>query len=152
MSDSNDNDLYQEVILDHYKNPRNYCELADATSSAQGHNPLCGDQIKVYLKIKDGIIEQISFAGSGCAISKASGSMMTEQLKGRTIAEAVELFENVIKMLTGRAPEEVDQAELGKLAALSGVCAFPMRVKCATLAWHTLRAAMTNKEDEVSTE
>ena len=152
MADADDKELYQEMILDHYRNPRNYCQMTCHTHRAKGHNPLCGDEIRVYLKVKDGVIEDISFEGSGCAISKASGSLMTEQLKGRTTQEALELFDKVHRMLTGKSPETPDLEELGKLAALSGVCDFPMRVKCASLAWHTLRSAMEEKQTEASTE
>jgi nitrogen fixation protein NifU and related proteins len=152
MADADDKELYQEMILDHYRNPRNYCKMTCHTHSAKGHNPLCGDEIRVYLKVKDGVIEDISFEGSGCAIAKASGSLMTEQLKGRTTAEALALFDQVHRMLTGKSPDTFKPEELGKLAALSGVCDFPMRVKCASLAWHTLRSAMEGQQREASTE
>ncbi len=148
---SDDEDIYQEMILDHYKNPRNHCKMDCATHAAKGNNPLCGDQMQVYLKVDGDRIADISFEGLGCAISKASGSLMTEALKGKPIAEAMETFEKVHRMLTGKGPEEVDPDELGKLAALSGVCDYPMRVKCASLAWHTLKAALEEKT-EASTE
>ena len=142
MIDQDTQDLYQEVILDHYRNPRNFCELECATHSAKGNNPLCGDKLQVYLKLKDGKIDDLSFKGAGCAISQASASLMTEQLKGRTVEEALETFEKVHCMLTGKHPEELNQE------ALSGVCEYPMRVKCASLAWHTLKSAI----EEGSTE
>jgi nitrogen fixation NifU-like protein len=139
MSDLDE--LYQEVILDHNKSPRNFRTIENADRNAQGFNPLCGDQVTVYLRLQDGIIRDISFQGSGCAISKASASMMTTALKGKTEAEAHELFEEVHRMLTGGADGGSD-GRLGKLVILSGVCKFPARVKCASLAWHTLNAAL----------
>ena len=145
-------ELYQEVILDHNKNPRNFKKLADANRSAEGYNPLCGDHVTVYVKLEDGVISDISFQGSGCAISKASASMMTATLKGKTKAEAEVLFDRVHKMLTGELEPEVDSQELGKLAVLSGVCHFPARVKCASLSWHTLHAALEGDGAAVSTE
>src|SRR3990172_3236544 len=135
-------ELYQEVILDHNKSPRNFHRLADANRKAEGYNPLCGDQITVYVKVEDDVIKEISFEGSGCAISKASASMMTESLKGKTAAEAEALFDRVHKMLTGDPGANGGAADLGKLAVLSGVCQFPARVKCASLSWHTFHAAM----------
>jgi nitrogen fixation NifU-like protein len=143
-------DLYQEVILDHNKTPRNFRAIKDATHKAEGYNPLCGDQVTVYVRLRDGLIEDISFQGSGCAISKASASMMTAELKGKPESDAAEMFEKVHRMLTG------DEAEggqsLGKLAVLSGVCKFPARVKCATLAWHTLNSALKGGVEVASTE
>lgn len=144
-------DLYQDMILDHYKHPRNCHAMADATHRAEGHNPLCGDRVKVFLKLEDGIIADVSFEGSGCAISKASASLMTAQLKGKTVAEAEALFAKVHQMLMGTADPQVRE-ELGKLAALSGVCEFPVRVKCATLAWHTLHNAIAAPDQVVKTE
>ncbi|HEY7168120.1 MAG TPA: SUF system NifU family Fe-S cluster assembly protein [Candidatus Binatia bacterium] len=141
-------DLYQEVILDHNKSPRNFRAIADANRKAEGYNPLCGDQVTVYLKLQDGVIKDVSFQGSGCAISKASASMMTAELKGKTEAQAEELFENVHKMLTG----ESGAAGVGKLAILSGVCKFPARVKCASLAWHTVHSALKDEDRIASTE
>jgi len=143
-------DLYQEVILDHNKKPRNFQKLADANRIAEGFNPLCGDQIQLYVKLEDGVIRDIGFQGSGCAISKASASLMTSTLKGKTSAEADELFERFHRLVTGDAA--ADAAELGKLAVFSGVREFPVRVKCASLAWHTLRAALEEKADPVTTE
>jgi nitrogen fixation NifU-like protein len=147
-------ELYQEVILDHNKSPRNYRTMAHANRKAQGYNPLCGDQVTVYLQLEDGVIQDISFQGSGCAISKASASMMTAELKGKNETEAKQLFENVHDMLTGHAngAEPEDLQRLGKLAILSGVSKFPARVKCASLAWHTVNSALKAEEEVVSTE
>ena len=144
-------ELYQEVILDHNKQPRNYRKLEDANHHAEGYNPLCGDQITVYLKMDGDKIEDVSFVGSGCAISKASSSMMTTSVKGKSKAEAEEIFGKFHRMVTGKPHSEVPE-DLGKLAVFSGVCEFPSRVKCASLAWHTLRAAMEDKQDTISTE
>jgi nitrogen fixation NifU-like protein len=147
-------ELYQEVILDHNKSPRNYRTMAHANRKAQGYNPLCGDQVTVYLQLEDGVIKDISFQGSGCAISKASASMMTAELKGKSETEAKELFEHVHHMLTGHSngAEPGGLKRLGKLAILSGVSKFPARVKCASLAWHTVHSALNKKEEVVSTE
>jgi len=135
-------DLYQEVIIDHSRRPRNFCECDTASHKADGYNPLCGDKLKLYLNIKNNIIESACFKGEGCAISTASASLMTEMLKGKTIEEADRLFEDFHHMVT----EEGDTDNLGKLEVLAGVRTFPMRVKCATLAWHTLRAALHNEK------
>ena len=143
-------DLYREVILDHNKKPRNFQKLADANCTAEGFNPLCGDEIQLYVKLEDGVIRDIGFQGSGCAISKASASLMTSTLKGKTSAEADELFERFHRLVTSDAAP--DAAELGKLAVFSGVREFPARVKCASLAWHTLRAALEGKQEKVTTE
>lgn len=147
-------ELYQEVILDHNRSPRNFRTIADANRKAQGYNPLCGDQVTVYLKLENGVIKDISFQGSGCAISKASASIMTAELKGKSESEAATLFENVHKMLTGESNENEGDGtgEVGKLAILSGVCKFPARVKCATLAWHTVKSALKGGEQMASTE
>ena len=145
-------ELYQEVILDHNRRPRNFQKLDGANRTAEGYNPLCGDQISVYLQLEDDVIRNISFQGSGCAISKASASMMTASVKGRTKTEAQVLFEKFHKMVTGGLNTKVDQHELGKLAVFSGVCEFPVRVKCASLAWHTLHAALEGKGETISTE
>jgi nitrogen fixation NifU-like protein len=143
-------DLYQEVILDHYRRPRNFCPLADADCKAEGFNPLCGDRLTLYVKVKDGVIEDATFEGTGCAISTASASLMTESIKGKTEREAEKLFEGFHDVVTGHsATAEVD---LGKLEVLAGVREFPVRVKCATLAWHTLRAALARQTQPVSTE
>jgi nitrogen fixation NifU-like protein len=139
-------DLYQEVILDHNRRPRNYGVLADASRTSQGHNPLCGDRLTLYVKLDDDRIAGISFEGSGCAISKASASLMTDAVKGGTVAHALELFDRFHTMVTmpmGQAVDAEDPA-LGKLAAFSGVREFPVRVKCASLAWHTLKAALAS--------
>jgi len=145
-------ELYQEVILDHNKRPRNFQKLEGANRTAEGYNPLCGDQITVYLSVEDDVIKDISFQGSGCAISKASASLMTTSVKGKTQAEAEVLFDRVHTMLSGDRDTTVDPHELGKLAVLSGVCEFPARVKCASLAWHTLRAALKGDGGAVLTE
>ena len=142
MSDLND--LYQEVILDHNKRPRNFRVLDDATHVAEGYNPLCGDRLSLYLKIEDDVVADVGFQGSGCAISKASASLMTDALKGRGVAEARDLFERFHRMVT--TPTDVDVEDLGKLSALAGVREFPVRVKCASLAWHTLKAALVRKQ------
>ncbi|MGH7853360.1 MAG: Fe-S cluster assembly sulfur transfer protein SufU [Candidatus Binatia bacterium] len=143
-------DLYQEVILDHNKSPRNFRAMAEANRKAEGYNPLCGDHVTVYLQLENGLIKDISFQGSGCAISKASASMMTAELKGKTETHAHELFDNVHKMLTGDTGEGADK--VGKLATLSGVCKFPARVKCASLAWHTVNAALAGDDRPATTE
>jgi nitrogen fixation NifU-like protein len=143
-------DLYQEVILEHSKVPRNYREMKEADSKAEGFNPLCGDRFTVYLELDGEYIRDISFQGTGCAISKASASMMTQSLKGKTRAEADKVFERFHKLVTGHGQGSAE--ELGKLAVFSGVSEFPARVKCATLAWHTLEAALEGKQDAVSTE
>jgi nitrogen fixation protein NifU and related proteins len=144
-------ELYQDVILEHSKSPRNFRELAPADHTAEGFNPLCGDRFTVYLAMDGDVIRDISFQGAGCAISKASASMMTQNLKGKTKAEAEKVFERFHGLVTGRAPAKDAEAELGKLAVFSGVSEFPVRVKCATLAWHTLHAALEGETD-VTTE
>ncbi len=145
-------DLYQEVILDHSKHPQNFREPADANRTAEGYNPLCGDQVKVYAKVEDNVIADLAFQGSGCAISKASASMMTTSLKGKTIVEAERIFEQFHHMVTGENGDRADTSKLGKLAVFSGVCEFPSRVKCASLAWHALRSALQGERKSVSTE
>ena len=142
-------DLYQELILDHNRRPRNFHALAGASHTAEGYNPLCGDRLTLYLKLADGTIEDVSFQGAGCAISKASASMMTDALKGRTVAEANALFDRFHRMVTTPPDQAVE--DMGKLSSLAGVREFPVRVKCASLAWHTLKAAMNN-EHRASTE
>ncbi len=144
-------DLYQEVILEHSKSPRNYGELANANHKAEGFNPLCGDHFTIYLDMEGDSIRDIRFEGSGCAISKASASMMTQSVKGKTLAEAEKLFEKFHALVT-HSPESNHQNELGKLAVFSNVSEYPVRVKCATLAWHTLHAALEGQQDPVSTE
>jgi nitrogen fixation NifU-like protein len=145
-------DLYQEVILEHSKAPRNYRELKSSDHKAEGYNPLCGDRFTVYLEMDGDAIRDITFQGSGCAISKASASMMTQSLKGKTRAEAEQLFGRFHNLVTGETRANGNQTELGKLAVFSGVSEFPARVKCATLAWHTLQAALEEKQEAVSTE
>ena len=145
-------DLYQDVILEHSKAPRNFREMASANHKAEGFNPLCGDRFTVYLDLEGDSIRDISFQGSGCAISKASASMMTQSLKGKTKTDAEKLFGRFHGMVTGHDPSNGDQTELGKLTVFSGVSEFPVRVKCATLAWHTLQAALEGKQDAISTE
>lgn len=144
-------DLYQETILDHNRQPRNFGTLPGANRTAEGFNPLCGDRVTVALRVEDGILKDIRFEGSGCAISKASASMMTESMKGRTRAEAEALFQQFHRLLTGE-PAPPDEAALGKLVVFSGVKEFPVRVKCATLAWHTLRSALENVHQVATTE
>lgn len=145
-------ELYQEVILDHNNSPRNFREIDGATQIAEGYNPLCGDRVVVYLQLDNDVIGDISFQGSGCAISKASASMMTVSLKGKTRTEAEEHFQRFHSMVTGAANRAIDPQALGKLVAFSGVCEFPARVKCANLAWHALHAALDGNRETVSTE
>jgi nitrogen fixation protein NifU and related proteins len=145
-------ELYQEVILEHSKAPRNYREMAAANRKAEGYNPLCGDHFTVYLDVEGESIRDISFQGSGCAISKASASMMTQLLKGKNRADAEALFNRFHKLVTGQPQATGEQNELGKLSVFSGVSEFPVRVKCATLAWHTLNAALAGKQEPISTE
>ena len=144
-------ELYQEVILDHNRRPRNFGDLPPAARRAEGHNPLCGDRVTVSVVLEGDILKNVRFQGSGCAISKASASMMTESLNGKTRAQAEELFQAFHRLLTedGARP---DPAVLGKLVVFSGVREFPVRVKCATLAWHTLRAALENERAIATTE
>ena len=144
-------DLYQEVILDHNKNPRNFRELETATQTADGNNPLCGDALRVYVEMEDDQVKDVAFKGSGCAISKASASMMTQVVKGKTREEAEVLFDEFHRMVTGNLNIEEEENRLGKLKIFAGVLEFPARVKCASLSWHTLHAALNN-EDSVSTE
>lgn len=144
-------DLYQEIILDHNKRPRNYRRVEDSTHHADGNNPICGDEISVYLRVDDDRVADIGFQGEGCAISKASASLMTSDVKGKSVREAKERFEQVKGMLTGaeESPDILD--EMGNIACLSGVRHFPARIKCATLAWHALRAAIKGA-GQVTTE
>jgi nitrogen fixation NifU-like protein len=137
-------DLYQEVILDHNRRPRNFGVLTDATHHAEGYNPLCGDRLTLFLKVDGDTITDVAFEGSGCAISKASASLMTDSLKGRDVSAARSLFERFHRMVTAPPDQEVE--DLGKLSALAGVREFPVRVKCASLAWHTLKAALERAE------
>lgn len=144
-------DLYQEVILEHNKNPRNFREISDADQYADGKNPLCGDALRVYISLDGDTVTDVAFKGSGCAISKASASMMTQAVKGKTKNEAHTIFDEFHRMVTGELDIETDENELGKLKIFSGVLEFPARVKCASLSWHTLNAALKG-EDVVSTE
>lgn len=141
-------DLYQEVILEHSRHPRNYRVMESANHKVEGFNPLCGDRFTIYLDLQDGAVRDVSFQGSGCAISKASASMMTQTLKGKSAGEAEELFTKFHDLVTGHGSAE----DLGKLAVFAGVSEFPVRVKCATLSWHAVRAALQGKEEAVSTE
>jgi nitrogen fixation protein NifU and related proteins len=150
MSDLSE--LYQEVILDHNRRPRNFGVLAPADRQALGHNPLCGDRFTIYVRLADDIIREVTFEGSGCAISKASASLMTEAVKGRRVPEALAVFEQFQRLMTTSIDQPVDDGALGKLAAFSGVREFPMRVKCATLAWHALRSALTHASFPAKTE
>jgi nitrogen fixation NifU-like protein len=142
-------ELYQEIILDHSKRPRNMGPLENATATAEGFNPLCGDKLTLALKMENGVIKDVRFVGCGCAISTASASLMTEVLKGRTQQEAEKLFDSFHRLLTS---DSAEAADMGKLQVFSGVREFPARVKCATLAWHTMKAALENPNAKVSTE
>ncbi len=144
-------ELYQEVILDHSKRPRNFGRLEANNRRAKGHNPLCGDILSLYLTVEDGVVEDVAFEGNGCAISMASASLMTEIVKGKGEAETRELFERFHRLLTSD-DADLDHLDLDKLAVFAGVREFPVRVKCATLAWHTLTAALDGQTDDVSTE
>ena len=143
-------DLYQEVIFDHYKRPRNMGALEQPTHHAEGHNPLCGDRVTIYLKVDDGVVKDVRFEGAGCAIATASASLMTEALKGRSLAEVEALFREFHELVTDDHAQA--SPDLGKLEVLAGVREFPARVKCATLAWHTLNAALRNRHEPISTE
>lgn len=144
-------DLYQEIILDHNKRPRNFRVVSGSTHKADGHNPLCGDEISIMLRLENGVIEDIAFQGEGCAISRASASLLTTELAGKAIGDVEAIKSRVIDLLTNTQTPAADLMELGDLAALQGVRVFPARVKCATLAWHTLDAALSGKT-ETSTE
>ena len=145
-------ELYQEVVMDHNRRPRNFRKLEDASRSMEGYNPLCGDRYILYLKLEDGRIADIGFQGSGCAISRASTSMMTETVKGKSKEAAEKVFDAFRRMLTREPGSDFDPDEVGDLEVLSGVSEFPVRIKCATLPWHTLHAALEGREDSVSTE
>ncbi|MCA1579697.1 MAG: SUF system NifU family Fe-S cluster assembly protein [Acidobacteria bacterium] len=144
-------ELYQQVILDHNKKPRNFRKLESANHFAEGYNPLCGDHLTVYLDLEEGAVKEIAFEGSGCAISKAAASMMTQAVKGKSREQAEELFTEFHSMVTGELDEETQENSLGNLKIFAGVREFPVRVKCATLPWHTLQAALNN-EERASTE
>ena len=145
-------ELYREVILDHNRKPRNFGEIEHADRVIEAVNPLCGDRMTLYVKLDGDRIDDIRFKGTGCAISVASSSMMTERVRGMTVAESLALFDKIHDMLTDSAADQAEAEELGKLAALSGVREYPSRVKCASLAWHALKAALTNADANVSTE
>ena len=145
-------DLYQEVILDHNKSPRNYHVMKDADFSIEGFNPLCGDHYTVYVKMEDDVIADVSFEGAGCAISKSSASVMTQIVKGKTKSEVERLFNEFHRLVKGQLPQGEAAERLGKLAVFSGVSEFPARVKCASLPWHTLKAAVEMKREVVTTE
>ena len=148
-------ELYQDTILDHNKSPRNFRKMENATRKVEGYNPLCGDHYTVYVKLDGNVIADVAFEGSGCAISKASASVMTSMLKGRTTVDAEQLFQEFHKLVKGEIDPADNIDQLGKLAAFAGVSEFPARVKCASLAWHTLHTALESKDDEmvpVSTE
>ena len=144
-------ELYQEMILDHQRKPRNFREIEDANGRADGYNPLCGDKVTVFVQVRDSVVHDVAFQGSGCAISTASASLMTQSLKGKTEAEARALFASFHALVTGADMPE-DGPDLGKLEVFGGVQAYPMRVKCATLAWHTVRAALDEENQPVTTE
>jgi nitrogen fixation protein NifU and related proteins len=144
-------ELYQQVILDHNKNPRNFHEMADATRHVDGYNPLCGDHYTVFVRMEGETIEDVSFTGNGCAISKASASVMSSTVKGKSAGEATSLFDTFHRLVTGDT-SGLSAADLGRLAAFSGVSEFPARVKCATLAWHTLKSALEGRDEKVTTE
>jgi nitrogen fixation NifU-like protein len=143
--------LYQELILEHNRKPRNFREMPDADRTIEGRNPLCGDSLTLWVKLENDAIADVSFKGQGCAISKASASLMTAAVKGKTRAEAEDLFDRFHQLVTGTLPES-EQQSLGSLRALGGVSRFPLRVKCASLAWHALHSALQSNETEVSTE
>jgi nitrogen fixation NifU-like protein len=145
-------ELYQEIILDHNKSPRNFRVIADATRSVEGYNPLCGDHYSIFVKMNGDLITDVSFQGSGCAISKASASVMSTIVKGKTRGEAERLFEVFHRLVRGEIKPEKHEGQLGRLAAFAGVSEFPARVKCASLPWHTLHAALETGETSVSTE
>lgn len=145
------NELYQDTILEHNKNPRNFRDIEDADKTADGRNPLCGDALRVYVKMDGDTVADVAFKGSGCAISKASASMMTQAVSGKTLAEAEQIFDEFHRMVTGSLDIETDDNTLGKLRVFAGVLEFPARVKCASLSWHTLNAAL-HDEAEISTE
>ena len=145
-------ELYQQVILDHNKSPRNFKIIDPHNHFAEGYNPLCGDRLNIYIDLEDDKIKDISFQGSGCAISKASASLMTSMLKGKTKAEAEKIFQKFHDLIIGKLGDKPDIEDLGKLAVFAGVREFPARVKCASLAWHTMINALQGKEEEVTTE
>lgn len=145
-------ELYQQVVLDHGKRPRNLRAIDDATRIAEGYNPLCGDKVKVYIKFDDQMLSDVSFTGQGCAICTASASLMTQHMKGKRQEDAEAIFQQIHDMLAGSEDANGVEADLGKLTVLAGVKQYPIRVKCATLPWHTLHAALKNQDEPVSTE
>ncbi|MCH8184996.1 MAG: SUF system NifU family Fe-S cluster assembly protein [Chloroflexi bacterium] len=145
-------DLYQEIVVDHSRRPRNFGELEEANRTAEGFNPLCGDQLTIYLKVSDRVVTDVKFVGTGCAISKASASMMTEEIKGKTVEDIESIFESFRRMVTRKHGEDFDSSDLGDLEILSGVSEYPARIKCATLSWHAMQAALSDKREAVSTE
>ena len=145
-------DLYQELILDHNRRPRNRRKIDAPDRKAEGYNPLCGDRVTVYLGLEDDVVKEVTFEGSGCAISTASASLMTDAVKGKTLADAKALFTKFHNLVTGDTEQSEEGPGLGKLAVFSGVCEYPARVKCATLVWHTVNAAMENRNTIASTE
>jgi nitrogen fixation NifU-like protein len=145
-------ELYQSVILDHNKRPRNFHEPDGANHSADGFNPLCGDKITVYLELEDDVVKDVGFSGSGCAISTASASLMTQSIKGKSVDDVQQLFDGFHELVVGDSGEAADLEKLGKLAVFSGVREFPVRVKCATLAWHTMKSALEGTGEVVKTE
>lgn len=151
MINSELRELYQQVILDHNKSPRNFKKLESANRTAEGYNPLCGDKVDIFLDVEEDIVKDISFQGSGCAISKASASLMSTVVKGKSIDDAKKIFEKFHDLITGKLNED-ESIELGKLTVLAGVKEFPLRVKCASLAWHTMLTALKNEDKTVSTE
>jgi nitrogen fixation NifU-like protein len=150
MSDLSE--LYQELILDHNRRPRNFGEMPDPDREAHGHNPLCGDRWTIALRVSDGIVRDVKFTGAGCAISKASASLMTDAVRERPVEEALRLFDRFQAVITAPMDADVDVSEIGKLSVFAGVREFPMRVKCASLAWHTLKAALAQENRVVKTE
>lgn len=145
-------ELYQEIVMDHNRRPRNFGSMTDSTATSEGFNPLCGDQITLFLKVSEDIVEDISFEGVGCAISKSSASMMTEGVKGKSVEEALTVFQAFREMITAKSDGSKDSEILGDLEILKGVSQYPTRIKCATLSWHTLQAALQGTESDISTE
>ena len=145
-------ELYQEIVMDHNRRPRNFGSMTDSTATSEGFNPLCGDQITLFLKVSEDIVEDISFEGVGCAISKSSASMMTEGVKGKSVEEALTVFEAFREMITAKSDGSKDSEILGDLEILKGVAQYPTRIKCATLSWHTRQAALQGTERDISTE
>ena len=145
-------ELYQEIVMDHNRRPRNFGSMTDSTATSEGFNPLCGDQITLFLKVSEDIVEDISFEGVGCAISKSSASMMTEGVKGKSVEEALIVFQAFREMITAKSDGSKDSEILGDLEILKGVAQYPTRIKCATLSWHTLQAALQGTESDISTE